>query len=323
MPEAWVVRPKPHGKNRLNEFLENGLVAIGWPGLGDLTDCDKEEIRERLKDTFNQSSYKLGQNTGQINRFVNEMETDDIVLVPSGGNIYVGKIETQCNHHEEKANDDEGYPHQRSVNWYHDGAAVDRSNLPGKLHDTLKCRLTVFSADYSLAEQLREEEASKQDTDPYVELQNEYLERLQSGKLKGMIDRNFEEAARLVLREYYPTITNVAGFVDPEGDTDLLAESPGGVTVRIQVKHYYTDEGKLGARPVEQLADSMDEGDSGIVLTSTEIGDDAEAAAESSPHQIGFVDGEEFVELLFENLDAFSAEELNTLGLRSQPPSLL
>ncbi|WP_317176034.1 restriction endonuclease [Halomontanus rarus] len=323
MADAWVVRPKPHGTNRLNEFLEGEIVAVGWPSLSDLSTYTKRDIREQIKDIYGQSSHELGQNTGQINRFVNEMSVDDLVLVPSGGNIYLGKIQGQYEFVEERASDEEGYPHQRKVEWCHGGAAIDRSSLPGKLHDTLKGRLTVFSADYSLANQLKEEEASKQDVDPYVEVESDYLERLQAGELNGMIDSNFEKAARLVLREYYPTITNVAGSVNPEGDTDLLAESPGGVTVRVQVKHYYTDRGKLGPEPVEQLAASMDEGDSGIVLTSTEIGEKARDAAESSANQIGFVDGEEFVELLFENLDEFTSEELNTLGLRSQPPCLL
>lgn len=322
MAEAWVVRPKPHGTNRLEEFLNQGIVALGWPDLGDLSRYGKEEIRSRIKEVYGHSSHKLGQETGQIDRFVNEFSEGDLVIVPSGGNVYIGEIESGYNYVEEKAPDEEGYPHQRDVVWKPDGA-IDRTALPGKLHDTLKGRLTVFSADYSLVAEVQTEAVIKPGSDPYVDLQENYRERLQAGELRGMVDRNFEEAARLVLSKYYPSITNVAGSVDPKGDTDLLAEGPGDVTIRVQVKHFYTEAGELGAGPVEQLAKSMDEGDSGIVLTSTTIGEEAKTAAQESSHSIGFIDGEEFTELLFENIDDFNAEELNTLGLRSQPPSLL
>ena len=34
--KAWLVRAYPHGKYRFNEFRENNIVAIGWPGIGSL-----------------------------------------------------------------------------------------------------------------------------------------------------------------------------------------------------------------------------------------------------------------------------------------------
>lgn len=323
MPEAWVVRPKPHTINRLDEFLSQNIVAVGWPRMGDLEGYSRQDIKSRLGKTYGQSSHELGQNTGQIDRFVNKMAVGDLVLVPSGGNIYLGEIRSDYKFVEERAADSEGYPHQRDVKWYHSGASIDRSSLPGKLYDTLKGRLTVFSASHSLAADLKDRDVAGEEKDPYAELQDTYLERLQSGELDGMVDSNFEEAAQLVLAEYYPSINNVAGSNDPEGDTDLLVESPGDVTIRVQVKYYYTDQGKLGAAPVNQLAASMDEGDDGVVLTSTDIGEEARVAASESGYQIGFIDGAEFVELLFENLGGFDTEELHTLGLRSQPPGFL
>lgn len=323
MSKAWVVRPKPHGINRLDEFLNQDIVAVGWPRMGDLESHSRGDIKSRLREVYDQSSHELGQNTGQIDRFVNSMAIGDLVLVPSGGNVYLGEINGEYNFVEERAADSEGYPHQRDVTWHHDGAPISRSSLPGKLYDTLKGRLTVFSANYSLTADLKDRDVVGEKEDPYAELQTVYLDRLQSGELDGMVDSNFEEAAQLVLSEYYPSINNVTGVNDPEGDTDLIAESPGGVTIRVQVKYYYTAQGELSAEPVKQLAASMDEGDDGIVLTSTNIGEEARTAARESEYQIGFIDGAEFVELLFENLSVFDTEELNILGLQSQPPGFL
>ena len=36
MKNAWLIRPMPDGKLRINEFREKGIIAIGWPGIGDL-----------------------------------------------------------------------------------------------------------------------------------------------------------------------------------------------------------------------------------------------------------------------------------------------
>ena len=35
--KAWLVRPYPSNINRINEFQTENIVAIGWPGIGDLT----------------------------------------------------------------------------------------------------------------------------------------------------------------------------------------------------------------------------------------------------------------------------------------------
>ena len=36
MNNAWIIRPKPHGHNRLQDFLEKNIVGISWPGIGKL-----------------------------------------------------------------------------------------------------------------------------------------------------------------------------------------------------------------------------------------------------------------------------------------------
>ena len=316
MASAWVIRPKPDGNNRLEEFLDKEIVAIGWPNYPSLDEMSKSDIREEIEERDGYEGRKLGQLTGQFNRFVNEISMDDLVLVPSGNNVYVGRIGSEYYHEEGMV--EEGYPHQRDVSWVHEKEAIDRSTLPGKLHDTLKGRLTIFSADYELAADLLDNETHAVDEDPYAQLQENYLENLQNGELNGMIDRQFEDAAEIVLKRYYTPIRNVAGQNDPEGDTDILVEGPGDVTIRVQVKNYYGSS--LGKRPVRQLEKSMEEGDTGIVLTGTNISEEAKESAANSDHQIGFIDGEEFTELLFEELDSFSSDELKRLGLG--PPRL-
>lgn len=319
---AWVVRPKPHGYNRLEEFLDQGIVAIGWPDYGDLSGYSKRDLEEFIDERHDWSPQKAGQVVGMIHKFLNKMEEDDFVLVPSGGNVYLGRIKTDYYFDKSKASDDTGYPHQRKVEWEFDGEAINRSSLPGKLHDSLKGRLTVFSADVERVKHLSASELDFRERDRYQELEEEYLERLQDGELRGVHASSFEDVAVTVLQNYFPNITRQSTTSDPEGDTDLKTDLPGGVTVRVQVKHFYPEKGDLPVDAVTQLEKSMSVGDNGIVLTSTDASDEAVEAANQSEHQIEIIDGAEFTELLFENMDEFSADELFTLGLRDQPPAV-
>ena len=319
---AWVVRPKPHGYNRLDEFLDQGIVAIGWPDFGNLTDYSKDDIRDLIENRHDWSPQKAGQVVGMINRFVNNFEEADYVLVPSGGNVYLGQVRSDYYFDESAASDDEGYPHQREVEWLFDGNAINRSSLPGKIHDSLKGRLTVFSADAARVRELSKSELDIRGRDRYSDLQENYLKHLQQGKLRGVHSASFEDVAVTVLENYFPNITRQSTSSDPEGDTDLKTDLPGGVTVRVQVKHFYPDQGQLPVSAVTQLEKSMTPGDNGIVLTSTEASEEVIETANTSDFQIDIIDGSEFVELVFENLEEFTADELSILGLRNQPPEI-
>ena len=317
---AWVVRPKPGNENRIEEFRDGTLVAIGWLSDQDLSSADKDEIRDRLDQRHDWNAYKLGQATGQVHRFVNKMEEGDFVVVPSGGNVYLGTIQSDYQYISSPIAD--GLAHQREVDWEFDGGAITRSSLPGKLQDSLKGRLTVFSVDADRVEKLRDSEADILEQDPYADLEEKYLDHLRKGELRGIHSVSFEDAVGIVLDNYFPNIQREATTSDKEGDTDLKAELPGDVTVRVQVKHFYPERGELSEKAVNQLEKSMTRGDNGIVVTSTDAGEEAEQAVTQSEYQIGIIDGPEFVELLFENIEEYSDEELRTLGLRETTPSI-
>lgn len=36
MRNAWLIRPVPHGIPRVTEFKEKGIIAVGWPCIGNL-----------------------------------------------------------------------------------------------------------------------------------------------------------------------------------------------------------------------------------------------------------------------------------------------
>jgi len=302
----------------MREFLSDNMVAIGWPGIGDLTQkCTREAIKEALLTCYQYSSRSLGQAAGQIFRFKEEMRKNDYVVVPDGPAVYVGTVKSDSYVYNGAVDsDDKGYPHQREVQWLYDKRAVPRNELTGRMFDSLKGQQAVFTTYFDDVDDLVKNKRylfTKQST---VDLQNQYLGKLQAGLLRGVNSNTFEEAVQVLLNKYFPGIARQGKSSSPQGDTDLKAELPGDVTVRVQVKHFYTGPGALPDWVVDQLAASMEPGDNGIIVTAGSVSDDARSKADQlSDKRITFIDGPTFVDLLFASIDEMPDDKLAVLGL--------
>lgn len=316
MSRAWVVRPNPGDEFRLTEFLSNNIVAIGWSSAGDFKEFDRSSIKSRLKEEYGHGPYKLGQTASQIDWFVNEMSIGDTILVPNGSRIFFGEISGNYSYVSDLV--DEDYAHQRNVEWHYDKQAIERSKLPEKLYSQLKNRRTVFEVDAKSVQNTIETRSTEFRQGPLVDVQERYLEKLQEGKLDRVNSNTFENVVATVLGTHYPGLTRQATHTDDHGDTDLQTNLPGGVTVRVQVKYYRPAKGALGSDAVTQLADSMSDGENGIIVTSGTISNEAREVANNVEEKIEFIDGADFVQILFENLDEFQVGELYDLGLTPQ-----
>ena len=237
------------------------------------------------------------------------------MVVPDGPLVYIGLVKSDYCYKKEFDSEEEGYPHWRMVTWLHDKRAVPRSLLTGRVFDSLKGQQTVFTTYFEDIHDTagRRHYFTAQST---ADLKKEYLRKLQSGSLANVNSSTFEESVRVVLSNYFPGIRRLATTNSKEGDTDLLAELPGEIAVRVQVKHFYPELGELKGWVVDQLADSMAPGDNGIIVTSGTVSDEAMRRAEAlSGKRVSFIDGAEFVRLLFESVEQVPEETLTVFGL--------
>ncbi|MGL6056857.1 MAG: restriction endonuclease [Culicoidibacterales bacterium] len=141
MKNAWFVRPYPHGIRRLDEFKNQEIIAIGWPGIGDLNGKSREEIKSILESNpYNLGSIELGTASATVDLFVNRMQLGDIVLVPDGEDIYFCEITSDYYLASNVDNNKEGYPRQRQVKWL---KATLRKNLSLELRNALKNQRTA------------------------------------------------------------------------------------------------------------------------------------------------------------------------------------
>ncbi|WP_163195261.1 restriction endonuclease [Clostridium thermarum] len=157
MSKAWLVRPIPHGTNRIEEFKSNNIVAVGWPLIGNLTGKSRSDIKELLqKHPYNYTSLKLGNAYATIDILVNQMSKGDLILVPNNDDIYFGKIESDYIYDSSKDSDIEGYPHQRKIKWLN--GPISRTQLPDSLRSSLKVQRTTadLSKHYTVIKALSE-----------------------------------------------------------------------------------------------------------------------------------------------------------------------
>lgn len=139
----WIVRAGSGGKH-IDDFLSNGVAAIGWgePGPLDARTTD-EELERRFAEAYR--DWKEGSRRsalGQVKRFLREpTEGDPVTTYDVDRRIYVlGTI-----HGPAGWRDQEGLQHRvRPVKWTHE---VRRDALSATVRNSLGSTLTLFRLD--------------------------------------------------------------------------------------------------------------------------------------------------------------------------------
>ena len=115
----WLFAPGEDAE-KWEEFYKNGIMAIGWGAIGDLSLFDnKNDIRDAMQKewgddvTFKNSAHAVWQ-------FAKEMQIGDVVFVKRGLHTLLGKgtIVSDYQYDSERI---DGYNNVRKVNWTHYG----------------------------------------------------------------------------------------------------------------------------------------------------------------------------------------------------------
>ncbi|MBN9519476.1 AAA family ATPase [bacterium] len=105
-------------RNRWAMMKDGGLVAVGWPAVGDLSDVEatkesRERVQQRLTSNYPNTPQATGRAVTQIVNFVATMEEGDYVLPSDGGTVIgVGRVTGPYTY--DPASD---FPHRRPVTW--------------------------------------------------------------------------------------------------------------------------------------------------------------------------------------------------------------
>ncbi|WP_300359178.1 restriction endonuclease, partial [Fusobacterium sp.] len=221
-------------------------------------------------------------------------------------------------------NNQEGFAHQRRVKWLFNKKSINKKLMTSRLYDSFKGQSTLFTTWYEDVDELVKEKdflfIGNEFKNRHLDLKEKYSKKLNEGKIKGLNSNKIEDISQKLLNEFFPGIERLGtNNTKGSGDTDLKATLLGGIVVRVQIKNYYEKNGQIEEWVVKQLADSMDMNDNGIILTTTTISEEAKELAKKyslEGKKISFIDRDDFVNLIFENIDIFSDEDLINLGLK-------
>ncbi|KOT38093.1 hypothetical protein ADK41_16970 [Streptomyces caelestis] len=140
---AWVVRAGENGE-RERAALEEGVLVVGWDRLamGDLAGAaTRDDIRAAVAAAYpDEGPYTIGNWTGQLHRFVHEIRSGDLVVLPlKSSRVAIGQVTGGYEYRTEAA---EGMRHSRRVEWIVED--LDRQEIQSDLLDSLGSLLTVF-----------------------------------------------------------------------------------------------------------------------------------------------------------------------------------
>lgn len=146
MKSLFQMKSKPHGHERLQQFLLEEYVCIGWPLIGDLTNVTKDELRERLAAQYKYEGQLLGNKLGSVSAFVHTMQEGDYVLIAEGELVHLGVV-GEYEYDDDFDNDEDGMCHRRSCKWL---STISRKDLNPEVQELLRHRGTITKFKHPL-----------------------------------------------------------------------------------------------------------------------------------------------------------------------------
>ena len=145
--KTWSYAPGEDG-HKWDEFKENGIMAIGWDEVGDLTGYgSKEEIKTRLNQLYGTESNHMNDGLA-LWQFCNEIRIGDRIFAKAGNKtlLGVGEVISDYEYDDNRVE----YKHLRKVNWI----KVGRWELDEKFAIKTLTDITTFVEFCKKAEQI-------------------------------------------------------------------------------------------------------------------------------------------------------------------------
>jgi restriction system protein len=302
----WGIHP---GKGGVVEdlFLQRGVIAIGWPNMGDLSQYpDREAYKSAFSGAYpGEKPGAIPTKAGQLYRFVHEMQVGDLVVCPLKlqREVRIGKTAGEYQHLPD-VND--RYPNMRKVEWLESAPRTTFSQ--GALYE-MGSALTLFQisshADEIIAvlegraiEPVDEEEDIAEITSDIEEQTRDYVLKQLGRRLKGHPFEQF--VAHLLEKMGYRTRVSAVG---PDRGIDIIAhrdelgfEPP---LVKVQVK---SSDGSVSEPAVSALYGKVGDKEFGLLVTLGSLSKQAVDFAFSKGN-LRLIDGDELVNLIFEHYE--------------------
>jgi restriction system protein len=315
MINVWCVRAEFGTYTKY--FVEGGYVAIGWMPNSDLS---RINTRDELYPLYRQehpddtSNIVIGQQVGQIARFLLEIRAGDYVVTPAADTewLHYGEVGPDPSYVYADGSDGCPYRHRRRVTWSE--RRLMRSDFSVPFQNTIRSSLTVFAISQ------REEFLVAIDKIPSAFKRTQYDPyRVVLEQVLKLDDKEFEILVGHLLTALGFESSEVTGKPG-DGGVDAIGElnvaNLAKVKVFVQAKRYRLGS-KVNSTAVKQLRQAIPFGGQGAFITTADFQEAAtHVALEAGFPRIGLINGRQLVDLLVEHWSDLPAEFRERLGLK-------
>ena len=330
---VWVVRGGRNG-DREAEALDNGILAVGFGILGDLSGVSGREGFTEILSNFHPgwSLHQMGNYSRQVRSFVEEIQPGDLAVMPRKGTglIAVGVFDGGYLYRSDQGE----FAHGRRVRWL--DTEVSRDLLGDDLKSSLSANSTVFRPRAPQAEErlraLADSRGSRVDSPPtgcaaQVAVPPEddlplNIEEYTLDQIRAFVERNFHghELSRLVA-----AVLEAEGFrvevspPGPDGGVDILAgKGPMGFDsprICVQVKSGRQISGVSVLRELQGVMQTF-KADHGLLVSWGGFARPAEQEARAMHFNIRLWSSNDLLETVFENYQLLPADVRSELPLK-------
>jgi predicted Mrr-cat superfamily restriction endonuclease len=316
-PEVYCIRAA-FGRYA-KQFVAGGYAAIGWLENIDLSKVSsKDELYSLYKKAYpdDTSNIVIGQQVGQIARFLFDIKAGDFVITPDADTelLHIGVVESSPSYFFADATDSCPFVHRRRVKWLE--GTYQRSAFSVPFQNTIRSSLTVF---YVSQKEHFFEVIGKKELMPHVQKESYDPYRAVLDQLLELNDKEFEILithllAAIGFEGAEHTGKTGDGGVDATGELNVA--NLAKVKLFVQVKRYKLGS-KISANVVKALRQSIPTGGQGAFITTAEFQNAAsDVALENGFPRIGLVNGRQLVDLLIEHWSDIPEDFKNKLGLK-------
>lgn len=301
--KAFVVRADDG--NFAEAFQNNGYAGIGWFSEN-IDDFGRETIANRYRQVYPQKKAgNIRQNTGQIFRFLNEINLGDILITPTRkGQLLVGKVNGKPYFKKDKTT---RYFFRIPVKW--NTSFVDRQALSVPLQNTLKSSLTVFNVsqveEIAAASKFKGFRASPE-TVSETPINRSSVYQLIKKQFLQLSPFEFEQLVASVLQSLGFEATQKTGKsgdggIDFEGTLDTMGLAK--TKLQVQVKRYARS--RINEKEIRSFRGALKKGYQGTFITLSSFQKKARQSASSSDFSvtINLINGNQFIDIFIEQYD--------------------
>ncbi|MBN2745226.1 MAG: restriction endonuclease [Bacteroidales bacterium] len=303
-----------------SSFVSGGYVSIGWLPKDDLSSArNKRDIYDLYRKEYphDTSNLVVGQQVGQISRFLFDIKPGDYVITPAKDTeyVYYGIVQDDPYYFAKPGEDECPYLHRKKVKW--EKEPIQRSQFSVPFQNTIRSSLTVFYINHKKnffttinRPDLISPSEKKAEYDYYTTVLNRILE-LDPTEFEVLIT-HILSALGFEGSEHTGKVAD--GGVDATGELNISGIAK--MKIFVQAKRFKLGA-KISANTVKALRQNIPSNGQGAFITTADYQPAAKKIAnEPGFPRIGLINGNQLVDILAEHWEDIPEEFQEKLNLK-------